>query len=200
MIAIVDYGAGNIFSVKNAMDYLGLPAELTSKADDIRNADGIILPGVGAFPWAMSMLTKSGLVEVIKEEAVKKPFLGICLGMQLIFSKGYEFEETDGLGLIDGQVRLMTPQGLSIPHIGLNRLEKNRECALLNGLGDDEYVYFVHSYAAECADEDVAAYCEYGNRVTALVNRGTVYGAQFHPEKSGKTGLKILSNFAELIK
>lgn len=200
MIAIVDYGAGNIFSVKNAMDYLGLPAELTSKADDIRNADGIILPGVGAFPWAMSMLTKSGLVEAIKEEAVKKPFLGICLGMQLIFSKGYEFEETDGLGLIDGQVRLMTPEGLSIPHIGWNRLEKNRECALLNGLGDDEYVYFVHSYAAECADEDVAAYCEYGNRVTALVNRGTVYGAQFHPEKSGKTGLKILSNFAELIK
>lgn len=200
MIAIVDYGAGNIFSVKNAMDYLGLPAELTSKADDIRNADGIILPGVGAFPWAMSMLTKSGLVEVIKEEAVKKPFLGICLGMQLILSKGYEFEETDGLGLIDGQVRLMTPEGLSIPHIGWNKLEKNRECALLNGLGDDEYVYFVHSYAAECADEDVAAYCEYGNRVTALVNRGTVYGAQFHPEKSGKTGLKILSNFAELIK
>lgn len=200
MIAIVDYGAGNIFSVKNAMDYLGLPAELTSKADDIRNADGIILPGVGAFPWAMNMLTKSGLVEVIKEEAVKKPFLGICLGMQLIFSKGYEFEETDGLGLIDGQVRLMTPEGLSIPHIGWNKLEKNRECALLNGLGDDEYVYFVHSYAAKCADEDVAAYCEYGSRVTALVNRGTVYGAQFHPEKSGKTGLKILSNFAELIK
>lgn len=200
MIAIVDYGAGNIFSVKNAMDYLGLPAELTSKADDIRNADGIILPGVGAFPWAMNMLTKSGLVEVIKEEAMKKPFLGICLGMQLIFSKGYEFEETDGLGLIDGQVRLMTPEGLSIPHIGWNKLEKNRECALLNGLGDDEYVYFVHSYAAECADEDVAAYCEYGSRVTALVNRGTVYGAQFHPEKSGKTGLKILSNFAELIK
>lgn len=200
MIAIVDYGAGNIFSVKNAMDYLGLPAELTSKADDIRNADGIILPGVGAFPWAMNMIKKSGLVEVIKEEAVKKPFLGICLGMQLIFSKGYEFEETDGLGLIDGQVRLMTPEGLSIPHIGWNRLEKNRECALMNGLGDDEYVYFVHSYAAECADEDVAAYCEYGKRVTALVNRGNVYGAQFHPEKSGKTGLKILSNFAELIK
>ena len=200
MIAIVDYGAGNIFSVKNAMDYLGLPAELTSKADEIRNADGIILPGVGAFPWAMEMLTQSGLVGVIREEAVKKPFLGICLGMQLIFSKGYEFEETDGLGLIDGEVKLMTPDGLSIPHIGWNKLEKNRECALLNGLGDDEYVYFVHSYAAQCADENIAAYCEYGNRVTALVNSGTVYGAQFHPEKSGKTGLKILSNFAELIK
>ncbi|MGN1107543.1 MAG: imidazole glycerol phosphate synthase subunit HisH [Huintestinicola sp.] len=200
MIAIVDYGAGNIFSVKNAMDYLGLSAELTSKAEDIRNADGIILPGVGAFPWAMNMLSQSGLVDVIKEEAVKKPFLGICLGMQLIFSKGYEFEETSGLGLIDGEVKLMTPENLSIPHIGWNKLIINKECPLLCGLGDDEYVYFVHSYAAECSDEDVAAYCEYGNKVTALVNRGTVYGAQFHPEKSGKTGLKILRNFAELIK
>ncbi|MCI7768487.1 MAG: imidazole glycerol phosphate synthase subunit HisH [Oscillospiraceae bacterium] len=200
MIAIVDYGAGNIFSVKNAMDYLGLPAELTAKPEDIRNADGIILPGVGAFPWAMNMLTQSGLVDVIKEEAVIKPFLGICLGMQLIFSKGYEFEETSGLGLIDGEVKLMTPENLSIPHIGWNKLDINRECPLLNGLGDDEYVYFVHSYAAKCSDEDVAAYCEYGNKVTALVNRGTVYGAQFHPEKSGKTGLKILRNFAELIK
>lgn len=200
MIAIVDYGAGNIFSVKNAMDYLGLSAELTSKAEDIRNADGIILPGVGAFPWAMNMLSQSGLVDVIKEEAVKKPFLGICLGMQLIFSKGYEFEETNGLGLIDGEVKLMTPENLSIPHIGWNKLVINKECPLLNGLGDDEYVYFVHSYAAECSDNDIAAYCEYGNKVTALVNRGTVYGAQFHPEKSGKTGLKILRNFAELIK
>ena len=200
MIAIVDYGAGNIFSVKNACDYLGLSAELTAKADDIRNADGIILPGVGAFPWAMSKLNGSGLVEVIKEEAVKKPFLGICLGMQLIFSKGYEFEETEGLGLIEGEVRLMTPEGLSIPHIGWNKLVINKECPLLAGLSDDEYVYFVHSYSAKCSDDDIAAYCEYGERVTALVNRGNVYGAQFHPEKSGKTGLKILRNFAELIK
>lgn len=200
MIAIVDYGAGNIFSVKNALDYLGFEAELTGEADKIRSAEGIILPGVGAFPWAMNMLSQSGLVDVIKEEAVKKPFLGICLGMQLIFSKGYEFEETSGLGLIEGEVKLMTPKDLSIPHIGWNKLEINRECALLNGLSDDEYVYFVHSFAAECPDENVAAYCEYGNKVTALVNKGTVYGAQFHPEKSGKTGLKILRNFAELIK
>lgn len=200
MIAIVDYGAGNIFSVKNACDYLGLSAELTAKADDIRNADGIILPGVGAFPWAMSKLNGSGLVEVIKEEAVKKPFLGICLGMQLIFSKGYEFEETEGLGLIEGEVRLMTPEGLSIPHIGWNKLVINKDCPLLTGLSDDEYVYFVHSYSARCSDDDIAAYCEYGERVTALVNRGNVYGAQFHPEKSGKTGLRILRNFAELIK
>lgn len=199
MIAIVDYGAGNIFSVKNACDYLGLSAELTSKAEDIRNADGIILPGVGAFPWAMNKLNESGLVDVIKEEAVKKPFLGICLGMQLIFSKGYEFEETDGLGLIEGEVKLMTPEGLSIPHIGWNKLEKNKDCPLLAGLSDDEYVYFVHSYSARCADDDIAAYCEYGERVTALVNKGTVFGAQFHPEKSGKTGLKMLRNFADLM-
>ena len=198
MIAIVDYGAGNIFSVKNACDYLGVSAKLTSDANEIRNADRIILPGVGAFPAAMNMLNSSGLTDVIREEAVKKPFLGICLGMQMIFSKGYEFEECDGLGLIDGDVRLMTPEKLSIPHIGWNKLEKNRECPLMAGLGDDEYVYFVHSYAVKCADEDVAAYCEYGDKVTALVGRGTVFGAQFHPEKSGTAGLKILKNFAEL--
>ena len=198
MIAIVDYGAGNIFSVKNACDYLGVSAKLTSDANEIRNADRIILPGVGAFPAAMNMLNSSGLTDVIREEAVKKPFLGICLGMQMIFSKGYEFEECDGLGLIDGEVRLMTPEKLSIPHIGWNKLEKNRECPLMAGLGDDEYVYFVHSYAVKCADEDVAAYCEYGDKVTALVGRGTVFGAQFHPEKSGTAGLKILKNFAEL--
>ncbi|MBQ7783065.1 MAG: imidazole glycerol phosphate synthase subunit HisH [Oscillospiraceae bacterium] len=198
MIAIVDYGAGNIFSVKNACDYLGVSTKLTSDANEIRNADRIILPGVGAFPAAMNMLNSSGLTDVIREEAVKKPFLGICLGMQMIFSKGYEFEECDGLGLIDGEVRLMTPEKLSIPHIGWNKLEKNRECPLMAGLGDDEYVYFVHSYAVKCADEDVAAYCEYGDKVTALVGRGTVFGAQFHPEKSGTAGLKILKNFAEL--
>ncbi|MGN1089631.1 MAG: imidazole glycerol phosphate synthase subunit HisH [Huintestinicola sp.] len=199
MIAIVDYGAGNIFSVKNACDFLGVEAALTKDAADIRNADGIILPGVGAFPWAMNKLNESGLVDVIKEEAQKKPFLGICLGMQLIFSKGYEFEETEGLGLIDGEVKLMTPEGLSIPHIGWNKLEINHECPLLSGLGDDEYVYFVHSYSARCSDEDVAAYCEYGEKVTALVNKGNVYGAQFHPEKSGRTGLRILKNFAQLM-
>ncbi len=200
MIAIVDYGAGNIFSVKNALDYLNFTSIFTSRAEDIKNADGIILPGVGAFPQAMTMLKQSGLAGIIAEEAQKKPFLGICLGMQLIFSKGYEFEETDGLGLIDGSVTLMTPDDLSIPHIGWNKLVKNKECPLLNGLGDSEYVYFVHSYSAHCDNGDVAAYCEYGTEITALVSRGTIYGAQFHPEKSGKTGLRILKNFAELIK
>lgn len=200
MIAIVDYGAGNIFSVKNALDYLGLENGLVSDRDSIKSADAVILPGVGAFPAAMKMLENSGLVDTIKEEASKKPFLGICLGMQLIFEKGYEFEEYDGLGLIEGSVRKMEDTGLIIPHMGWNRLEKLNDCKLLDGLGDNEYVYFVHSYKADCAERDISAYCEYGGRVPALVHDGKyVYGAQFHPEKSGETGLKILKNFGGLI-
>lgn len=201
MIAIVDYGAGNIFSVKNALDYLGLDCKLTSDKDEIRAADAVILPGVGAFPAAMAMLEKSGLIDTIKEEAAKKPFLGICLGMQMLFEKGYEFEECDGLGLIKGSVRYMDEPDLIIPHMGWNKLEKLNDCKLLENIGDDEYVYFVHSYKAECADENIAAYSEYGGRVPALVYDGKfVYGAQFHPEKSGDTGLKILRNFGNLIK
>lgn len=200
MIAIVDYGAGNIFSVKNALDYLGLDCKLTSDKDEIKAADAVILPGVGAFPAAMAMLEKSGLIDTIKEEAAKKPLLGICLGMQMLFEKGYEFEECDGLGLIKGSVRYMDEPDLIIPHMGWNKLEKLNDCKLLENIGDDEYVYFVHSYKAECADENIAAYSEYGRRVPALVFDGKfVYGAQFHPEKSGDTGLKILKNFGELI-
>ncbi|MDE6775615.1 MAG: imidazole glycerol phosphate synthase subunit HisH [Ruminococcus sp.] len=199
MIAIVDYGAGNIFSVKNALDYLGLESRLVSDNESIKSADAVILPGVGAFPAAMNMLEKSGLVDTIKEESAKKPFLGICLGMQLIFSKGYEFEECDGLGLISGSVRKMETD-LIIPHMGWNKLEKLNDCPLLENIGDDEYVYFVHSYKAECADKNISAYCEYGGRVPALVYDGKyVYGAQFHPEKSGETGLKILESFGGLI-
>ena len=198
MTAIIDYGAGNIFSVKNALEYLGDDCKLTASAEEIKNADRIILPGVGAFPAAMKKLGDTGLIDTIKEEAVKKPFLGICLGMQMIFSKGYEFEECDGLGLIEGDIRLMTPEDLDIPQIGWNRLIKNHECPLMQGLGDEEYVYFVHSYSARCADEYVAAYTDYGENVTALVQSGNVYGAQFHPEKSGDIGLKILKNFTRL--
>ena len=200
MIAIIDYGAGNIFSVKNALDYLGLENSLVSDAESIKSADAVILPGVGAFPAAMEKLGNSGLIDVIKEEAKRKPFLGICLGMQMLFEKGYEFEECDGLGLISGSVRFMDEPDLIIPHMGWNKLEKLNDCPLLNGLGDNEYVYFVHSYKAECEDENIAAYSEYGGRVPALVFDGKfVYGAQFHPEKSGDTGLKILKNFGELI-
>lgn len=200
MIAIIDYGAGNIFSVKNALDYLGLESALVSDKESIKSADAVILPGVGAFPAAMKMLDSTGLIETIKEEATKKPLLGICLGMQMLFEKGYEFEECDGLGLIKGAVRYMEEPDLIIPHMGWNKLEKLNECPLLEGLSDNEYVYFVHSYKAECADENIAAYSEYGARVPALVFDGKfVYGAQFHPEKSGSTGLAILKNFGALI-
>ena len=200
MIAIIDYGAGNIFSVKNALDYLGLESRLISDKESVISADAVILPGVGAFPAAMKKLEATGLVETIKEEASKKPFLGICLGMQLIFEKGYEFGEYDGLGLIKGDVRKMEAPELIIPHMGWNKLEKLNDCRLMNGIGDDEYVYFVHSYKANCEDKDISAYCEYGGRVPALVHDGKfVYGAQFHPEKSGETGLKILKNFGGLI-
>ena len=201
MIAIIDYGAGNIFSVKNALDHLGLESKLVSDEASVRSADAVILPGVGAFPAAMKMLENTGLVEIIKEEAGIKPFLGICLGMQLIFEKSYEFEECDGLGLIEGSVIKMEAPGLIIPHMGWNKLGKLNDCRLLEGIGDDEYVYFVHSYKAECEDKDISAYCEYSGRVPALVHDGKyVYGAQFHPEKSGETGLKILKNFGGLIK
>lgn len=200
MITIIDYGAGNIFSVKNALDYLGLESRLVSDEKSVRDADAVILPGVGAFPAAMKKLEATGLIGTIKAEAARKPFLGICLGMQLIFEKGYEFGECDGLGLIPGSVRKMEAPGLIIPHMGWNKLEKLNDCPLLENVGDDEYVYFVHSYKAECADANIAAYSEYGGRVPALVYDGNyVYGAQFHPEKSGETGLKILRSFAGLI-
>lgn len=201
MIAVIDYGAGNIFSVKNALNYLGLKSVLTNKKEDIENADGLILPGVGAFPSAMKMLEQSGLIETIKIESKKKPFLGICLGMQIIFEKGYEFQECDGLGLISGSVRKMEEEDLIIPHMGWNKLEILNDCPLLSGLDENSYVYFVHSYKAECDDKNIAAYSVYGSRIPALVFDGnTVYGAQFHPEKSGNTGLQILKNFGGLIK
>lgn len=198
MISIIDYGAGNLFSVKNALDFLGLENKITNSAEDLISADRLILPGVGAFPDAMRMLGESGLVGVIKEQARKKPLLGICLGMQMLFEKGYEFVETEGLGLIKGSVKLMQPEGLPIPHIGWNSLEFNERCPLLERCSQGEYVYFVHSYAAECSGNNVAAYCDYGMKIPALVFEGNVFGAQFHPEKSGETGLNILRCFAEL--
>ena len=202
MIAIIDYGAGNIFSVKNALDYLGVENKLTKDKREIIDADEIILPGVGAFPWAMKKLNESGLVDTIREQSQKKPFLGICLGMQLLFEKGYEFEECDGLGLIRGKVELMDLPDLVIPHMGWNELEFNiKDCPLTKGLGENTYVYFVHSYKAVCDRENVVAYSEYGTEVPALVSDGKfVFGAQFHPEKSGDAGLRILQNFALLCK
>ncbi len=198
MIVIIDYGAGNLFSVKNALDYIGAESVVTKDADMLEKADRIILPGVGAFPDAMKMLDSTGLIPAIKEQAKKKPLLGICLGMQMLFEKSYEFGETDGLGLIPGKVELMTPPDLLIPQIGWNRLLYNEKCALLDGLGDEPYVYFVHSYAAVCESRYVAAYTDYGDKVPACVFSGNVYGCQFHPEKSGETGLSILRNFLKL--
>lgn len=199
MIAIVDYGAGNIFSVKNALDYLGIRGELTSSAKDIENADGIILPGVGAFPWAMKKLTESGLVDTLKQQAKVKPFMGICLGMQLLFEMSFEFEECKGLSLIKGYVDKMDEPELVIPHMGWNKLEYDNKCKLLEGLGDNEFVYFVHSYKAFCEKDVLFAHCSYGSSVPAVVGDGKfVYGCQFHPEKSGETGLKIIKNFSKI--
>ena len=199
MIAIVDYGVGNLFSLLSSLRALDLEAEVTGDAGRLRAADRIILPGVGAFGDARAKLDATGLVPVIQEEAEKKPLLGICLGMQLLFDKSFEFGETEGLGLIPGTVELMHPaNNLVIPHIGWNSLEKNEPCKLLESVNDGDYVYFVHSYAAVTDSKNVAAYCDYGMKVPALVMSGNVYGCQFHPEKSGKTGLGILKTFASL--
>lgn len=196
--AIIDYGAGNLFSVKNALDYIGAESTVTKNASDLEKADRIILPGVGAFPDAMKALGETGLIDTIKDQASKKPLLGICLGMQMLFDKSFEFGETDGLGLIPGTVELMVPPDLLIPQIGWNKLIYNEKCPILDGLGDEPYVYFVHSYAAHCGSSNVAAYTDYGGNVPACVFSGNVYGCQFHPEKSGETGLTILRNFLAL--
>ena len=199
MTTIIDYGAGNLFSVRNALDYIGCKNRISSDEKDIINAERLILPGVGAFGDAMDKLRESGLIDVIKQEAVKKPFLGICLGMQLLFDESYEFGRHEGLGLIPGTVKLMEPEGnLAIPQMGWNSLEFNNPCPLLRDVAEGSYVYFVHSYAAVCPDSYVSAYTNYGGKVTALVSSGNVFGAQFHPEKSGEAGLNILKNFAEL--
>lgn len=200
MIAIVDYGAGNIFSVKNALDYLGLDNRLTDAAAEIEAADAVILPGVGAFPAAMRMLESKGLVSVLKAQARKKPLLGICLGMQMLLEKSYEFEECEGLGLIHGTVERIDAPGLIIPHMGWNKLEMGVECPILHDLPEQAYVYFVHSYAARCGRGHLAAWVEYGGEIPAMVYDGAyVFGAQFHPEKSGEVGLQILRNFGGLV-
>ena len=198
MIAIVDYGAGNLFSVQNALAYLNITCCTTDDPAVLEICDGVILPGVGAFPEAMHRLHASGLVSIICEQAQKKPLLGICLGMQMLFERSYECEETQGLGLIPGQVRLINSGGLKIPHMGWNDLTVLHHCALTEHSKNGEYVYFVHSYCVHTPDENVSCYTEYGERIPALVHRGFVYGAQFHPEKSGEAGLAMLKNFARL--
>lgn len=199
MIAIIDYGAGNLFSVKNALDFLKIENCIAKEPETIRQADAMILPGVGAFPDAMEMLERKGMVPVIREEAERKPILGICLGMQLLFESSSEFRNTQGLGLIPGNVVKIDSHGLKIPHMGWNDLKVLHPCAMTGEMEEDTYVYFVHSFRADTEEENISCYTEYGEKIPALVHRGFVYGAQYHPEKSGEAGLKMLKNFAKLV-
>ena len=199
MIAIIDYGAGNLFSVKNALDFLKIENCIAKEPETIRQADAMILPGVGAFPDAMEMLERKGMVPVIREEAERKPILGICLGMQLLFLSSSEFRNTQGLGLIPGNVVKIDSHGLKIPHMGWNDLKVLHPCAMTGEMEEDTYVYFVHSFRADTEEENISCYTEYGEKIPALVHRGFVYGAQYHPEKSGEAGLKMLKNFAKLV-
>ena len=196
--AIVDYGVGNLKSITNAMAYLGLSTKVTGEAGELERSDAIILPGVGAFPDAAKKLRDTGLDQAVISQAGKKPILGICLGMQLLFDWGEEGERCEGLGLIGGHVkRILT--SLKLPHIGWNTLTFPRESPLFQGLGQGSAVYFVHSYAAQVErEEDLLAVTDYGTSVTAAVGRDSVFGCQFHPEKSGEVGLAILRNFGEM--
>lgn len=201
MLAIIDYGVGNLFSLKSSVDAVGTANIITNDADVIRSADHIILPGVGAFGDAMDKLRSTGLDRVVIEEARSgKPLLGICVGMQMLFDRDFEYGEHAGLGLIRGEVRAIseyiTP-GLKVPEIGWNSLKYVKSSPLYKDIPEGEYVYFVHSYAAVKCDDAVTALTEYGGDITASVEAGNVYGTQFHPEKSGPVGLKILKNFCE---
>lgn len=202
MIAIVDYGVGNLFSLKCSLAAISAEVTVTGDAAALQNAKKLILPGVGAFEDAAKKLHDSGLDSVIREEAEKgKPILGICLGMQLLFEKSYEYGEHRGLGLIPGSVVPMAgviPQELKIPHIGWNALRLRKESPLFRYLSDGDFVYFVHSYYASGCDPYVIADTEYGAWLTAAVQNGNVFGCQFHPEKSGSVGLNILKAFAEM--
>lgn len=205
MIAIVDYGVGNIFSLYSSLKYIGAEAALTSDPEEIRAADKIILPGVGAFGDAAEKLRQTGLADVVLEQAkAGKPLLGICLGMQLLFEKSYEYGEHDGLGLIKGSVVTMegvVPADYKVPHIGWNALhfpEGRDRHPLLRYVEEGEWVYFVHTYYGTDCEDSVIAAAEYGAELTAAVADGNVCGVQFHPEKSGETGMKILRGFNEL--
>jgi len=206
MIGIIDYGMGNLHSVKNAFDYLGKSCFISGEKDELKKADKLILPGVGAFPAAMKELESSGLIEFIKTAVNTEnslPMLGICLGMQLLFDKSYEFTECEGLSLISGEVVKMKTEyngvQLKTPHMGWNELHMDNECSILKNLPEHSFVYFVHSYKAVGLEySDLAAHTVYDGDVTAVVSKNNVFGTQFHPEKSGEVGLKILENFASL--
>ena len=201
MVAIIDYGVGNLFSLQCSLNAVGAEAVVTSDKNVIEKADKIILPGVGAFGDAAEKLRSSGLGDVVAEQAEKgKPVLGICLGMQLLFDEAYEYGHHKGLGLIKGSVRPIAdiiPKDYKIPHIGWNALNiTGEQDGLFRYIKEGDCVYFVHSYYADCGDSAIAT-SEYGAPITAAVARDNVYGCQFHPEKSGKVGLEILRAFCE---
>lgn len=203
MIAIIDYDAGNIKSVEKAIQYLGEEAVVTRDRETILSADGVILPGVGAFGDAMEKLHAYGLVDVIHECVQKKiPFLGICLGLQLLFESSEESPGVKGLGVLEGKiVRLPAESGLKIPHIGWNNLKFPKKGRLFEGVPEDSYVYFVHSYYLQAKDpEIVMATTEYGATIHASVEKENVFACQYHPEKSSGVGLKMLENFIKLTK
>ena len=202
MVAIVDYGVGNLFSLVSSFKAIGVDAVATGDKEIIKKADKIILPGVGAFGDAAEKLFSSGLAEVVIEQArAGKPLLGICLGMQLLFDKSFEYGEHKGLSLIKGEIRPISdviPKDYKIPHIGWNALKFTKNNELFKYLKDGDYVYFVHSFYGANCEESVIAKAEYGVELTAAVANKNVYGCQFHPEKSGDVGLKILKAFCEI--
>lgn len=203
MIAIIDYGVGNLFSLKSSFSSIGFDAVVSGDKNDIKKADKLILPGVGAFADAAMKLHKSGLDDVIKSEAASgKPIMGICLGMQLLFEKSYEYGMHKGLGLINGEICPISdaiPGELKIPHIGWNCLTFTKtKSPILKYIKDGDFVYFVHSYYAKCNDENVTSTADYGYPLTASVQKDNVFGCQFHPEKSGDKGLAILKAFCEI--
>ena len=200
MTGLIDYGVGNLFSLKSSLAAIGEEAAVTSDLRVLREADRIILPGVGAFADAMEKLKDAGLDNGVRELALSKPLLGICLGMQLLFDESFEFGRHRGLGLIPGKVVPIESapgfvQGYKIPHIGWNSLTFDENCPLFAGLRQGEHVYFVHSYYADCPGKYVSAVTEYGASLTAAVRRNNIFGCQFHPEKSGAAGLSILKAF-----
>ena len=201
MIAIVDYGVGNLFSLRSSLDMIGADAKVTSDPEEIKKSEKIILPGVGAFADAIAKLRESGLDKVIKEEVSNgKAIFGICLGMQMLFEKSYEYGEHEGLGFLKGSVVPMEnyiPSELKIPHIGWNALHIQRKHPVFKYVNENDCVYFVHSYFATDCEESLLATAEYGKELTAAVACKNVAGTQFHPEKSGEVGLKILKAFCE---
>lgn len=200
MIAVIDYGAGNLQSVCNALKFLGCPHAVTASPEEIQSADGVILPGVGAFGAAMDEIGRRGLTGTMRAAALSgKPFLGICLGMQLLFEKSEESPGVAGLGVLPGEVLLFPSKGLKIPHMGWNSLKVKPGTRLFCTLPPEPYLYFVHSYYVKAADPScVAAACDYGISFHAAVEQQNLFGCQFHPEKSAEAGRAILRRFVEL--